>query len=64
MVTTKIMVDQFLYYLSKKDLENLTQLFAEKVDWNVPENENLDSWLGQRNRCSPRPDIPFLKLFQ
>lgn len=49
MTSTKNTVDKFLNFLSNKDLEKLSQLFAENVDWNVPGNENLGLWLGQRN---------------
>jgi quinol monooxygenase YgiN/ketosteroid isomerase-like protein len=50
MPTTKKTVDQFLTFLSKKDLDSLTLLFAENVNWSVPGNKSSAApWLGQRN---------------
>lgn len=49
MPSTKNIVDKFLYFLSKKDLNNLIELFDDNVDWDVPGNTKIAPWLGQRN---------------
>ncbi|MEC4003722.1 nuclear transport factor 2 family protein [Flavobacterium sp. SUN052] len=49
MQSTKNTIDQFLNFLSKRDLENLTLLFAKNIDWNLPGNPNAAEWFGQRN---------------
>ncbi len=45
-------VQLFFQFLSKRDLENLTALFAEEVDWYIPGNEELAPWLGKRTSRS------------
>ena len=46
---TQNSIDQFFDFLSRRDLENLTNLFSDKVDWDVPGNEKIAPWLGKRN---------------
>jgi uncharacterized protein len=41
-------VQQFLQYLSQRDLENITSLFADKIDWYIPGDEQKAPWLGKR----------------
>lgn len=47
--STRHIIDKFFDFASKRDLENLSNLFSDKVDWNVPGNEKIAPWLGQRN---------------
>lgn len=46
---TQNVIDRFFDFLSRRDLENLTKLFSDKVDWDVPGNEKIAPWLGKRN---------------
>lgn len=46
---TQNIIDRFFDFLSRRDLENLTKLFSDKVDWDVPGNEKIAPWLGKRN---------------
>src|SRR5690554_3170836 len=47
-VTHKIIQD-FLKYLSERNLAELTNLFSETVDWYIPGDESKAGWLGTRN---------------
>lgn len=42
-------VQDFLKYLAERNLMELTQLFAETVDWYIPGDESKAPWLGKRN---------------
>ena len=44
----KSLVTQYIKYLAGRDIENLMSLFAEKVDWFIPGNQDLAPWLGRR----------------
>lgn len=46
--STEKLIQLFLKYLNSRDLENLTQLFGEEIDWYIPGNEKLAPWLGKR----------------
>lgn len=46
---TRSLVQQFIQLLAGRNLENLTLLFGEKVDWFIPGNQELAPWLGGRN---------------
>ncbi|MDJ1505827.1 nuclear transport factor 2 family protein [Xanthocytophaga agilis] len=46
---TQQLVQDFLTHLTNRDLDNLTLLFAEKVDWYIPGNETLAHWTGRRH---------------
>lgn len=40
---------EFLEYLGKRDLDNLTNLFSENIDWEIPGNVEKVDWLGKRS---------------
>jgi ketosteroid isomerase-like protein len=40
---------QFLQFLSERNLAELTNLFSDTVDWYIPGNEQKAPWLGIRN---------------
>ena len=42
-------VQDFLKYLSERNLTELTQLFNETVDWYIPGDVTKATWLGIRN---------------
>lgn len=42
-------VQNFLKFLSERNLIELTQLFNETVDWYIPGDESKAPWLGVRN---------------
>lgn len=46
---TQAIVQQFLQYLSERDLEKITSLFSESIDWDIPGNKHKAPWLGKRN---------------
>jgi len=48
-VQTQNIVHNYLQLLSQRDLENLTALFADHIDWYVPGNKDRAPWLGKRN---------------
>jgi len=48
MHTTKEIVNDFFGYLTKRDLKNTINLFADNVKWEVPGNEKNIKWLGKR----------------
>lgn len=41
--------EEFIYFLSKRDLTNLVGLFSDDIEWEVPGNEKRAEWLGKRN---------------
>lgn len=45
-------VQRFLNYLTQRDLENLTLLFAEEIDWYIPGDMTKAKWLGRRKTRS------------
>ena len=48
MNNTQELIHHFLQYLSQRDLNNLTSLFAKEIDWYIPGNETKVAWLGKR----------------
>lgn len=46
---TQALVQQFLQYLSERDLEKITNLFSVSIDWDIPGNTQKAPWLGKRN---------------
>lgn len=42
-------VQNFLKYLTERDLEDLSNLFSENLDWYIPGDESKAPWLGKRN---------------
>lgn len=42
-------IQNFLKYLAERNLEDLTRLFVENVDWYIPGDESKVEWLGKRN---------------
>ena len=50
MENKSLKVDQsFLEYLTERNLEKLTNLFSENVDWFIPGDESKAVWFGSRN---------------
>ena len=49
-IQTREIVHNFYKALSYRELETLTQLFAESIDWDIPGNEELAPWLGKRTK--------------
>ena len=45
-------VKRFLEYLTKRDVNGITSLFAENVDWYIPGDIKSAPWLGKRNTRS------------
>lgn len=45
---TQEIVQKYLKALSERNLEEIMQLFSDKVDWLVPGNQSLAPWVGQR----------------
>ncbi len=43
------MTDTFLKYLQCRDLDNIVNLFSDKIEWNIPGNTTDIKWLGRRN---------------
>lgn len=41
-------VQDFLRFLNERDLENLTNLFSDNLDWYIPGDESNVEWLGKR----------------
>ncbi|MGA9639378.1 nuclear transport factor 2 family protein [Flavobacterium sp.] len=42
-------VQNFLKHLTERNLEDLTLLFSENLDWHIPGDESKAEWLGKRN---------------
>lgn len=57
MSTTRTIVNDFLAYLQKRDLENLLNLFANDVKWEIPGNAKHIKWLGIRKSKSEVKDF-------
>lgn len=47
---TQLVIENFLKFLSQRELNKITSLFAEDVDWFIPGNENKAPWLGKRRK--------------
>lgn len=47
---TRAIVNTFYQALAVRELETLTSLFAETIDWDIPGNEELAPWLGKRTK--------------
>jgi ketosteroid isomerase-like protein len=48
MEMTRTIVNDFLHYLQYRDLQNLVNIFANDVKWEIPGNEKSIKWLGIR----------------
>lgn len=59
-IQTREIINNFYKALASKELETLTQLFAETIDWDIPGNEELAPWLGKRTKRNEVKD--FFKL--
>ena len=46
---TQAIVQQFLQYLTERDIKKITNLFSESIDWDIPGNTHKAPWLGKRN---------------
>jgi len=44
-----MITQQFLHALATRDLDLITGLFAENVDWYIPGDQHVAPWLGKRN---------------
>ncbi|WP_121487408.1 hypothetical protein [Chryseobacterium sp. 7] len=42
-------IQQFLQFMSERNLTALTNLFSDTVDWYIPGDEQKAPWLGVRN---------------
>lgn len=42
-------IQQFLQFMSVRNLTELTSLFSDSVDWYIPGDEQKAPWLGARN---------------
>lgn len=56
MNTTAETTTAFLQRLGAQDAEGLGELFADKIDWFVPGNPDVASWVGKRTRNSEVPE--------
>src|SRR5687768_13879939 len=45
---THAIIQQFLEFLTERNLEKLVDLFAEDVDWDIPGDQEKAAWLGKR----------------
>src|SRR6266542_5264623 len=52
--TTRRLVETFFRRLSERDPDAVAELFSDDVDWYIPGNQELASWLGRR---SSRKDV-------
>jgi len=43
------LIQRFFQSLTSRDLEMLTSLFSEEIDWYIPGDENAAPWLGRRH---------------
>lgn len=48
MTQTEKVVHSLLTLMAEKNLEEIAQLFAETVDWNIPGNNERAGWVGRR----------------
>ena len=46
---TQIIVRQFLQFLTERNLDALVELFADKIDWDIPGDQENAAWLGKRS---------------
>lgn len=60
---TREIINNFYKALAGRNLETLTQLFAETIDWDIPGNEELAPWLGKRTKRNEVRDF-FILLWQ
>jgi hypothetical protein len=49
---TNALVNKFMVALGNRNLEEITILFADKVDWDIPGNKLLVPWIGKRSNNS------------
>lgn len=47
-IQTRKVVSDFYQALAARELTTIIHLFSEKVDWDIPGNEELAPWLGKR----------------
>lgn len=47
---TREIVIQYFTALQARNLNQITSLFADTIDWYIPGNETLAPWLGKRTR--------------
>jgi ketosteroid isomerase-like protein len=57
MSRTKDILSDFLRYLQKRDLQNLVNLFANDVKWDIPGNVKDIKWLGERKNIVEIQDV-------
>ncbi|MBC9794607.1 nuclear transport factor 2 family protein [Sinomicrobium weinanense] len=57
MNATKTVVENFLEFLSKRALDQLINLFSDKVDWYIPGDTSKAKWLGKRNNRQELKDL-------
>lgn len=50
-------VENFLKHLGNRDLDNITCLFSDEIDWYIPGNEKEVQWLGKRNNNTEVKDF-------
>lgn len=60
MNNTEIIIQKFLKHLSERELESLSALFSEDIDWYIPGDKEKAAWLGRRN--SRQDVVDFYKL--
>lgn len=53
-------IQKFLKYLTGRELDELSALFSEDIDWYIPGDETKAPWLGKRN--SRQEIVDFYKL--
>lgn len=53
-------IQKFLKYLTGRELDELSALFSEDIDWFIPGDETKAPWLGKRN--SRQEIVDFYKL--
>lgn len=47
-IQTREVINNFYQALADRELNTLIHLFADKIDWDIPGNEELAPWLGKR----------------
>lgn|SRR5690606_1315121 len=53
-------IQKFLKYLTGRELDELSALFSDDIDWYIPGDETKAPWLGKRN--SRHEIVDFYKL--
>ena len=53
-------IQKFLKYLTGRELDELSALFSDDIDWYIPGDETKAPWLGKRN--SRQEIVDFYKL--